>query len=122
MLDPSQLALMKQTAASILRRRQGEGLRPRHRLGDAASRPVPALRLEALDRVRSVAARVDQLVLGRPVPTRSWSAARYVTPQDVKDVALDILRHRVLLTYEAEAEETTSDDIVRKVLESVPVP
>jgi MoxR-like ATPase len=46
----------------------------------------------------------------------------YVTPQDVKDVALDVLRHRVLLTYEAEAEETTSDDVVRKVLESVPVP
>ncbi len=37
-------------------------------------------------------------------------------------MALDILRHRVLLTYEAEAEETTADDIVHKVLESVPVP
>ena len=58
----------------------------------------------------------------RPAPTRSSSAAAYVTPQDVKDVALDILRHRVILTYEAEAEETTSDDVVRKVLESVPVP
>lgn len=46
----------------------------------------------------------------------------YVTPQDVKDIALDVLRHRVILTYEAEAEETTSDDVVRKVLESVPVP
>lgn len=46
----------------------------------------------------------------------------YVTPQDVKDIALEVLRHRVILTYEAEAEETTSDDIVRKVLESVPVP
>ena len=46
----------------------------------------------------------------------------YVTPQDVKDVAFDILRHRVILTYEAEAEETTPDDVVRKVLESVPVP
>jgi len=40
----------------------------------------------------------------------------------VKDVALDILRHRVLLTYEAEAEETTSDDVISKVLESVHVP
>jgi len=46
----------------------------------------------------------------------------YVTPQDVKDVALDVLRHRVILTYEAEAEEKTTDDIVLKVLESVPVP
>jgi MoxR-like ATPase len=37
-------------------------------------------------------------------------------------VALDILRHRVILTYEAEAEQMTPDDVVRKVLESVPVP
>jgi MoxR-like ATPase len=46
----------------------------------------------------------------------------YVTPQDVKDVAHDVLRHRVLLTFEAEAEEKTPDSIVKKVLESVPVP
>jgi MoxR-like ATPase len=46
----------------------------------------------------------------------------FVTPQDVKDVALDVLRHRVLLTYEAEAEEVTPDDVVNKVLSSVPVP
>ncbi|MBM4075012.1 MAG: ATPase, partial [Planctomycetes bacterium] len=53
----------------------------------------------------------------------AFLAARgYVTPQDVKDVALDVLRHRIIPTYEAEAEEKTSDDIVRKVLESVPVP
>jgi MoxR-like ATPase len=46
----------------------------------------------------------------------------YVTPQDVKDVAYDVLRHRVILTYEAEAEEQTSEDIIRKVLDAVPVP
>ena len=46
----------------------------------------------------------------------------YVTPQDVKDIAFEVLRHRIILSYEAEAEEMTSDDIVRKVLESVPVP
>jgi MoxR-like ATPase len=46
----------------------------------------------------------------------------YVTPQDVKDIAFEVLRHRIILTYEAEAEEMTSDDIVRKILESVPVP
>ena len=50
------------------------------------------------------------------------SGRGYVTPQDVKDIALDVLRHRVILTYEAEAEQMTSDDVVRKVLESVPVP
>ena len=46
----------------------------------------------------------------------------YVVPQDVKDIALDILRHRVILTYEAEAEEKTADDVVRTILEHVPVP
>ena len=46
----------------------------------------------------------------------------FVTPQDVKDVALDVLRHRVIITYEAEAEEKTSEDVVREVLSHVPVP
>lgn len=46
----------------------------------------------------------------------------YVTPQDVKDIAYDILRHRVVLTYEAEAEEKTSDDVIKEILNAVPVP
>jgi MoxR-like ATPase len=46
----------------------------------------------------------------------------FVTPQDVKDVAPAVLRHRVIITYEAEAEEKTSDDIVRTILDHVPVP
>ena len=46
----------------------------------------------------------------------------WVTPQDVKAIALDVLRHRIITTYEAEAEEVTSDEIVRRVLEAVEVP
>jgi MoxR-like ATPase len=46
----------------------------------------------------------------------------YTTPQDVKSVAFDVLRHRVILSYEAEAEEMTSEAIIRKVLDTVPVP
>jgi MoxR-like ATPase len=46
----------------------------------------------------------------------------YVMPQDVKDVAGDVLRHRVLLTYEADAEGVTSDQIIGKVLGAVEVP
>ncbi|GAG29308.1 unnamed protein product, partial [marine sediment metagenome] len=46
----------------------------------------------------------------------------YATPDDIKAVALDVLRHRVIITYEAEAEELTSEDIVRQVLEGVEVP
>jgi len=46
----------------------------------------------------------------------------YVVPQDVKDMAFDVLRHRVIVTYEAEAEEKTSVDVLRTVLEHVAVP
>jgi MoxR-like ATPase len=46
----------------------------------------------------------------------------YVTPEDVRVVGPDVLRHRVLLTYEAEAENVTSDEVVRKVFDSVEVP
>ena len=46
----------------------------------------------------------------------------YVTPEDVKAVGPDVLRHRVLCTYEAEAEEITPDDIVQKVFNAVEVP
>jgi MoxR-like ATPase len=46
----------------------------------------------------------------------------YVTPEDVKAVAPDVLRHRIVLTYEAEADEVTSDAIVKRVLDRVPIP
>ena len=46
----------------------------------------------------------------------------YATPQDVKAIALDVLRHRVIITYEAEAEELASEDIVQKLLDTLPVP
>lgn len=58
------------------------------------------------------AARVNALFQGRA----------FVTPQDVKDVGLDVLRHRIIPTYEAEAEGVTSDDLVRRVFERVSVP
>lgn len=46
----------------------------------------------------------------------------YVTPADVKAVGSDILRHRIILTYEAEAEEFTSDDIIKKIFDTIEVP
>ena len=46
----------------------------------------------------------------------------YVTPQDVKSIGLDVLRHRVVITYEAEAEELTSDDLVQRIFDHVEVP
>jgi MoxR-like ATPase len=56
---------------------------------------------------------------------RAWAFLNgrgYVTPQDVKTFALDVLRHRVAVSYEAEAENITSENIITKVLETLPVP
>jgi MoxR-like ATPase len=60
----------------------------------------------------NLAARGNALLHGRA----------YATPQDVKEVVYDVLRHRILLTYEAEAENVTSDKIIEKILNEVPVP
>ncbi|MFH0924888.1 MAG: MoxR family ATPase [bacterium] len=46
----------------------------------------------------------------------------YVTPQDIKSVGRDVLRHRIILTYEAEAEDLTTDDVIGKIFDSVEVP
>ena len=46
----------------------------------------------------------------------------YVIPQDVKDIGMDVLRHRVIVSYEAEAEEKTSEDIVKRIFDEVEVP
>ena len=63
------------------------------------------------------------IFLGKGARAVAFLAGRgYVTPQDVKDIAFNVLRHRIVLTYEAEAEERTSEDIIAKILETVPVP
>ena len=60
----------------------------------------------------NLAARANAMLHGRA----------YATPQDVKEVAPDALRHRVLLSYEAEAEELTPDAAIARILAEVPVP
>ncbi|MDZ7316088.1 MAG: MoxR family ATPase, partial [candidate division KSB1 bacterium] len=46
----------------------------------------------------------------------------FVTPEDVRSIALDVLRHRVILTYEAEAEEITAEEVVRRIINKIEVP
>ncbi len=61
--------------------------------------------------------------LARASKAKAFMEGRgFVTPDDVKSVALDILRHRIALSFEAEAEEITTPIIIRKVLASVPAP
>jgi len=45
-----------------------------------------------------------------------------VTPQDVKTIGMDVLRHRVIVSYEAEAEEKSAEDIVQQVFDTIEVP
>jgi MoxR-like ATPase len=60
----------------------------------------------------NIAARANALLHGRA----------YATPQDIKEIAYDVLRHRLILTYEAEAENLKSEDIISKILNEIPVP
>ena len=60
----------------------------------------------------NLAARANAMLHGRA----------YATPQDVKEIAHDVLRHRLILTYEAEAEEVTSEKIIDQILATIPVP
>jgi MoxR-like ATPase len=56
---------------------------------------------------------------------KAWALLQgraYVTPEDVKSIGPDVLRHRIILTYEAEAQSVTSDAIIKKVFNTVPVP
>ncbi|MCO5763466.1 MAG: MoxR family ATPase [Chromatiaceae bacterium] len=63
------------------------------------------------------------LALDRCARARAWLAGRdYVSPEDIQDLAPDVLRHRVLLSYEAEAEGRDADEYVRELLALVPVP
>ncbi len=60
----------------------------------------------------AIAARAHAFLRHRP----------YVTPDDVKAIGLDVMRHRVVLTYEAEAEEISTEDVIRRVFERIPAP
>jgi MoxR-like ATPase len=63
--------------------------------------------------------------IGLTMAAKAWAFLEgrgFVTPQDVKTIGMDVLRHRVIVSYEAEAEEVTSEDIVTRIFDSVPVP
>jgi MoxR-like ATPase len=63
------------------------------------------------------------LFLSRAARAHAFIRGRgYVTPEDVKSIGMDVLRHRILLTYEAEAENITAEDIVQKIFDKVEVP
>ena len=90
----------------VLSTRRGEKLLPElQRMVRCGASPRATINL-------TLAARAHALLQGQA----------FVTPDDVKAIAFDVLRHRILLTYEAEAEEVTTDSLVQTILSKVPVP
>jgi len=120
-LEPQQLAEIRQTVA---------GIYMDDKIKDYVLEVVTATRNPEAYKLKELAPLIDygaspraSINLCLAARANAFLAGRgYVTPQDVKEIAFEVLRHRIILSYEAEAEETTSDDVVRKVLESVPVP
>lgn len=89
-----------------------------------ATRNPEAYRLPELKRAIDFGASPRaSLCIGKGAKALAFLAGRgFVTPQDVKDIAHDALRHRIVLSYEAEADELAVDDVVDKILDVVPVP
>ncbi|GDX11365.1 ATPase AAA [Verrucomicrobiota bacterium] len=88
-----------------------------------ATREPAAYKLQMAGLIRWGASPRATIALTLASKARAFLSGRgYVTPQDVKSIGLDVLRHRVAITYEAEAENLTSEKIVEKVFATLPVP
>ncbi len=88
-----------------------------------ATRNPDAYKLPLKDMIRYGASPRATIFLAMAAKAHALLQGRgYTTPQDVKDIGMDVLRHRVIITYEAEAEEKTSEDIVKIIFDNVEVP
>jgi MoxR-like ATPase len=88
-----------------------------------ATRDPQAFKLDLAPFIRYGASPRATLYLTVAAKAHAFISGRgYVTPQDVKSIGADVLRHRVIISYEAEAEDLTSDAIVQRVFDGVPVP
>lgn len=88
-----------------------------------ATRQPEQYKLEMKDLIAYGASPRASIYLNLAAKAHAFLKGRgYVTPEDIKAIGLDVLRHRVILTYEAEAEEVTSEDIVKKIFDEIEVP
>jgi len=89
-----------------------------------ATREPGAYRLEELEKLIDYGASPRATIyLAQAARVQAFLSGRgYVTPQDVKTIGPDVLRHRVLVSYEAEARDMTSDDLIREIFNTVDVP
>jgi MoxR-like ATPase len=88
-----------------------------------ATREPASYKLKLDGMIRYGASPRATIALTLAARARAFMAGRgYVTPQDVKSIGPDVLRHRVIVSYEAEAEEVTSEAIIEKIFAGLPVP
>ncbi|MEI9894550.1 MAG: MoxR family ATPase [Chthoniobacter sp.] len=88
-----------------------------------ATREPAAYKLKLEGLIRYGASPRATIALTLAARARAFMAGRgYVTPQDVKNVGPDVLRHRIIISYEAEAEEKTSEQIIETIFAGLPVP
>jgi len=88
-----------------------------------ATRDPKSFQLELHDYIETGASPRATINLKAVSRALAFLAGRgYVTPDDVKAAAMDVMRHRIRISYEAEAEAITTEDIIRKILDTVPVP
>jgi MoxR-like ATPase len=88
-----------------------------------ATRKPEDYRLDAKDLIQYGASPRATVFLSRAAKAHAFISGRgYVTPEDVKSVGLDVLRHRIILTYEAEAENVTPEEVIKRVFDKVVVP
>ena len=91
---------------------------------DATRHPVSYKRLEELKGLIQYGAS-PRATINLTIASKAYAFLQgrgYVTPQDVKSIGMDVLRHRIIISYEAEAEGKTSEDIVQKIFDEIEVP
>ena len=88
-----------------------------------ATRDPKAYKIEIADLIQYGASPRATIYLAMAAKAYAFLQGRgYVTPQDVKTIGMDVLRHRVIISYEAEAEDLTSESVIKRIFDEVPVP
>ena len=88
-----------------------------------ATREPEAFKLDVKDYIEYGASPRATIYLTLAAKAYAFIQGRgYVTPQDIKKIGHDVLRHRIIVTYEAEADEISSRDIIDKVFDTIEVP
>jgi MoxR-like ATPase len=88
-----------------------------------ATRKPEDYQLDTRDLIQYGASPRATIFLAKAAKAHAFINGRgYVTPEDVKSIGLDVLRHRIILTYEAEAENVTTEEVIRRVFDKVIVP